>query len=730
MAWFLAAFGLVVHVYFWGAALAVLLLPRRFERWWPGIAPAAGLALQSAVVFAAGLLPARGADVYAWPALLVPLALAGAVAWRRGRAETRALLRAGRGWWLVGLAQVAILWLVLEPFVSAKLPLTSASLGSCDAADYAAGARVFQEFVPDDRSGFLGHEEVVRVHSVRDFRTYFVRLNHFTPSAVMALNGAVLGLRHYQMVSLFTAVLPALLLPVVFLAVRQVFRVRAGGALALAAVCVAGPVTLYGVYQVAPGQIIAMAALALLTAAALRAFALARGWGGLWRWTGLLVLAVHLLAGSYNFILTVAFVPAAAWVAWQTAVARRWRDAARWIGWLAVAVAIVVVLFPPRFAGLAERFALFEQYDFGWHIPGLRPDGWLGAVGDATLAPARGWMLVAALMLWAGSIAWLAAGQAWRGRAGVALLTLAGPPLAGYALLLGEAAARGNNASYDAYKLFGVFLPLILGGALPWLDAWRRGSHASRCAAGALLLILLALNFASTRPLRAAMRKPPLVVSADLVELEKIETFTAVDAINLRIGQFWSRLWANAFLLRQRQYFALHTYEGRRPTPLRGDFDLLDSIVRLHGPQGEKPLFDNGAYVLLDRRASWFVDVDFGANWFEAERFGRATWRWSAARPVISIRNPHAAPMRMRLRLDWRAEEERELIVAWRGAEIWRGRVQKNRTVFDVGTFVLPPGENALTFDSPQPATPAPPGDPRSLLVALFGLTLELEPQP
>ena len=93
---------------------------------------------------------------------------------------------------------LAVLLVVAGSMSSASRRLTSFSLGSCDAADYAAGARVFREFASGDRDGFMGLTEVVRILSVDNFYDYWVRLNHFTPSAIAALNAitALLNTAH------------------------------------------------------------------------------------------------------------------------------------------------------------------------------------------------------------------------------------------------------------------------------------------------------------------------------------------------------------------------------------------------------------------------------------------------------------------------------------------------------------------------------------------------------
>ena len=49
-----------------------------------------------------------------------------------------------------------VLVVVVTPLAGAADFLTTISLGSNDAPDYAAGARVLMEFARSDRTGFLG----------------------------------------------------------------------------------------------------------------------------------------------------------------------------------------------------------------------------------------------------------------------------------------------------------------------------------------------------------------------------------------------------------------------------------------------------------------------------------------------------------------------------------------------------------------------------------------------
>ena len=190
MMFFVVAFGLLLHVLFWGAGLAAFAMPRPWRRFWPIVAMPAGFTLQSLVVWFGAYANLRGTNSYAWASEAVPAALFIIALQRRG--VKRLVSDAGRFGVLAAL-MVGGLSLLVFPMAIASHGLTTISLGSCDAADYAAGARVFMEFAHSERGGFLGLAEVVRVMSVDNFYDFWLRLNHFTPSALIALNGTILG---------------------------------------------------------------------------------------------------------------------------------------------------------------------------------------------------------------------------------------------------------------------------------------------------------------------------------------------------------------------------------------------------------------------------------------------------------------------------------------------------------------------------------------------------------
>ena len=163
------AFGILAHTFLWGAGLALGLMPRRWRGFWPAFALPAGFALQNAVVWCGAYADLDGTQSYALPCELIPIIFLIAGILRRRYpplgSSTRPLHlgREALRWWGVAALAAAVLAILAYPLTQAAKGLTTISYGSCDAADYAAGARVLQSFAHNDRTGFLGLTEVVQI---------------------------------------------------------------------------------------------------------------------------------------------------------------------------------------------------------------------------------------------------------------------------------------------------------------------------------------------------------------------------------------------------------------------------------------------------------------------------------------------------------------------------------------------------------------------------------------
>ncbi len=719
MLYYLTAAGLVAHTIFWGAGMAWLVVPKHWRRWAWTFAPSCGLALQSAVVWAGAHTSLAGTNSYAWGSELLPLALL-AVAWRQGRVRWFPSQLRGS---LVALALMIVAgWLLLSPLAErGAWTLTTSSLGSCDQADYAAGARVFQEFSKNDRTGFLGLPEVTRVRSTDYFFEYFVQQNHFTPSALIAHHAAIFGLQPYQLVSVTGVALLLLNLPLGLFLARALVGMKGVWLFAVGAIFLISPLNAYGVHHGALGQLLAMNGIALLTVAGFGARRMASRWARVWAFAPLVVSALWLLAGSYNFILVVAFAPLGTWLVLDAIQTRRLVPAVRVLSMLAASLAICAAIFPGRFVGLIERFSLFEEYSFGWPVPLLTPEGWLGLVRDTNLhawpAPLRAAGIIVVAALWLGALVhgWTEKRRGW-----LVATALVLPVIGGWAVLVWESRVR-VNASYDAYKVLMVFYPGLLAGLLGGLSfgVMQRGWWR-RCAAVGLAGVV-ALNLVAAWQFRAAMKVPPLRVDRALLELAQLERELRVESLNLRVDDFWSRLWANALLLRKPHYFPSHTYEARLNTPLRGAWDLSDSLLRVVPLREEDHLPINARFFANRVGAFGAIDAKFADGWHAEERVGADRWRWAAGSSAqVEIQNAAAEPITARIAVKARSVARGVLRLSVGSRLAGEHVIDETLRELMFTDVVLPPGITVLTLQSDQPPVTLP-GDGRALTFAVYG---------
>lgn len=725
---FAASGALLLHVFLWGAGAAMLAMPRPWRRFWPVLALPAGLTLQSVVVWAGAWANLRGTDAYGKWSLVIPLLLLAAGVARVGACRIRIdLARLG----LVLVTAAASLFLLTLPLAFSEGVPTTVSLGSCDAADYAAGARVLQEFARGDRTGFLGQTEVVRVMSVDNFPDYWLRLNHFTPSALIALNGSVLGFVPPELATLVTALALAGVVPLVFWIARAVLGYSGGVALVLAGIAAVSPVLWYAVAHVAPGQLLAAQAAALLT------------WAGVALWRGRLTprraltfapvagTAYALILGSYNFFLLVCLVPAVAYAGGLALRGARW---ARFGGWLAAMLVPLVpagLVFAERVAGLAERLSLLRTYDFGWPVPAFTAEGWFGLVLAPDLeplpwAPLR-WALSALLV---GLLVWAHLRSATGPRpAGWVALALSVPVLLGYGFLQARGAWLGTNASYDAYKLFAVFFPVLLPACCWWVTLRRSRRLHEWLLVAATAVVMVAGNLAAAGFFMVRISRAPLRFDPEVVALLRVEAMKEVRGVNLLVPDMWTRLWAHVFLLRKEQYFSTHTYEARRDTPLRGDWSLESGVV---GAAPEFPGWQrlSPRFTLISAKGPHGLRVVPSAGWHGLERTpdGSEQWEWTDRAAVLEIENPRGVPLVVSFSGEARGFGAREVELLDSAGHRTGGTVKvgEERARFILGPVTLPPGASRWTLRSLEPAARASAADPRQVALCVYELRVQV----
>lgn len=726
MLYFTVSFALLLHVMLWGVAPAMLVTPRRWRPYWPVWIAPAGLALQSLVVWVGAHTALGGTDAYGRWSLLLPLALLIWALWRQGCASLGRLRRfAG-----LGVVMAGCLVLLTLPLSRISPELTTASIGSCDAADYAAGARVFKEFASQVRSGFIGLEEVVRVGSADNFFDFWLKLNHFTPSALIALNGTVLHLEPHQITGLLTMVLLVLVQPLVFWLARSVLGFGERSSLWLGFIYGISPISWYAASHVATAQLIAAAGIAMVTWCGIMLWRDRHAARAGWRYAGLLAIAYALLWGGYNFIIIVCLVPALGCVGGRAWVSGEWRAGWRWLRRMLVPLGVTGLFFYQRVAGLAERFLLFQQHDFGWKIDALMPEGWLGLVhgtGLQSWPEPTGWVL-SGIVLLVLAAAWYGLVMR-RGRQAWLVIAFAVPVMAGYYFLQWRGWRLGTNASYDAYKLFAVFYPVLLGAFCCWLS-WLGSEGWLRKVALGMMAAITVGNLHAMQLFSARLGSGLLVVEPSLAEVQKVESWRDVASVNVLVPEFWPRLWANAFMLRTAQYFPTHSYEGRLDTPLRGDWDFVGGLVHVKLP-GDDSRRINHRFSLVRNASPHFLRARLGHGWYGAEILrGRSTkrWRWNRGDAGLELENPQDRPLRVALHVTGRSLTERDLQV-WIGQErlatVTLGAIRDEVTV---PLIEVPPGRVTLDFRSDTPPVRPAAGDTRQLGFAVYGIVVEVLP--
>jgi hypothetical protein len=320
-----------------------------------------------------------------------------------------------------------------------------------------------------------------------------------------------------------------------------------------------------------------------------------------------------------------------------------------------------------------------------------------------------------------------------RGRRGQKALICAAtlPILIGYFFLQMRGALNGTNASYDAYKLFCVFYPGILAALAFWLTWARRGSAPIRILITTCAVLVVVANLWTDWRFVRRMRNPPLMVDRSILALRSLEKVPQVDSLNLRITDFWARLWANSFLLRKPHFFPSYTYEGRRNTELKGKWDLTGGIATIHLSSQAKAdeLKLPAPYSVLNTAAPDYVRVSLGEGWHEPEFICRNAlrWQWTRGNASLVVHNPHTTPLSLALRLRVRSIVARDLQVWLNGQQIGLYEVGPEMSHLRQKGVTLPRGDSLLEFRSN--VEPVLPGaqDRRRLGTAVFALELDVK---
>ena len=281
-----------------------------------------------------------------------------------------------------------------------------------------------------------------------------------------------------------------------------------------------------------------------------------------------------------------------------------------------------------------------------------------------------------------------------------------------------------TNASYDAYKLVAVFLPCLLAGLLCWLAALPGKGFSVRVAAALLMTAILLFDLSRDDHFRRQISIPPLRVSRNIADLALLEKDDRFSSYNMLVDDYWSRLWANAFLLKRPQYFRTHSYEGRHDTPLRGEWNLSDSLLHCVPFRTEDFVQFNLRFFLARAAAPGLLQLNYGEGWYAEERSGPRRWRWCNGQGRITVTNPLGKPVHVQLRLLLQAFLSRDVTLQLNDRALSKRSVDKSSTqVVEFDNFYVPSGQSTLTLAGDF-AVPGG-GDDRKLAFALYGFEMK-----
>ncbi|MEO6873827.1 MAG: hypothetical protein ABI222_03295, partial [Opitutaceae bacterium] len=453
-----------------------------------------------------------------------------------------------------------------------------------------------------------------------------------------------------------------------------------------------------------------------------------------WVYGGLLFVAFGLIWGAYNFIVIVCLVPVVGAVAGWALRGKRFQKLSWWTVWVLLPLGLSALFFFARAAGLIERFQLFQQYDFGWKIPLLRPEGWLGmlsGLGPHPLSEFRGsWSAVlgtVTLLLLVGA-GWLSVAR--RGRQVWMVVAFLLPVMGGYAYLEWRGIHLGNNASYDAYKLFSVFYPVLLVAFCYWLVWLKTRSSLLRGLALAMVTLVTVLNLRGAYLISQRVEATQLIVDQDLLATQQVETLAQVKSVNMLVPDVWARLWSNALMLRKPQYFLTHTYEGRMNTALKGDWDFNGGMLQVRVPAPDWEAIGS-RFSLVRVGSPYQLRAKLGEGWYGTERLrSRQTilWNWNKGAAALVLDNPQNRPLKVVLHFTARSLIDRDMQIWVGGSRLRTVKVGTELKPVRVGAILIPPGEVTVWLRSSLPPTRANARDERLLGFAAYSILVDVRP--
>ncbi len=161
-----------------------------------------------------------------------------------------------------------------------------------------------------------------------------------------------------------------------------------------------------------------------------------------------------------------------------------------------------------------------------------------------------------------------------------------------------------------------------------------------------------------------------------------------------------------------------------------GNLTLLAAPAALESPVGDGYVVRGPDELVYGADQRKFT-VDFSDEWYPVERHNSDYWLWSGGSASLTLHNPQAVPVRVRVRFTLHVDALRNVELRLSGTRHWATELADRSSLsVTLNELVLPPGTSTLQFITDQPPSIVG-SDPRSLAFRLQNLRFDLlRPQP
>lgn len=157
-----------------------------------------------------------------------------------------------------------------------------------------------------------------------------------------------------------------------------------------------------------------------------------------------------------------------------------------------------------------------------------------------------------------------------------------------------------------------------------------------------------------------------------------------------------------------------------------GNLTMLAAPAALEAPTGQGYVVRGPDELVYGSGRQKFA-VDFGNQWHGVERKNNDYWVWSGGPAALTLHNPQAVPLVLRLRFALTVNARRGLWLRLNGTTLWTTELDEHGSVsVSLNELVLPPGTSTLEYFTDTPAGQIG-SDPRLLAFRLQNLRFDLQ---